>query len=247
MSVFSEKDKFFFVHVPKNAGMSIAKSLLKDKLVKPFSFGAINRKIPDLEGLPTTMPRRPIHATFSQINGVLPLDDYKVGAFIRNPWDRLFSFFSMVSIKDAKGKNADKMRHVYSPVAFKIWMLEDKLVLKETGEKVPFIKPLRNGVKPRRFKFMGFESEKTFQTVPQSFWITDNTGEIAVDFLGRYENLQDDYNKMIEDVMGVRRVPRLLHVHNSNKPNYRDVYDQEMIDFVAKHNKDDIERFGYDF
>ena len=78
---------------------------------------------------------------------------------------------------------------------------------------------------------------------PQYKYIYKN-GELAVDFLGRFENLNDDFSKVCEK-LGLNKT--LEHRMIINKKHYTEYYDNEMIDFVAKEYQKDIELFNYKF
>lgn len=79
----------------------------------------------------------------------------------------------------------------------------------------------------------------------QVSWLSNNEGLIDLDFIGRFENLSKD-TLTIAQRLGKRI--RLKHV-NQNSPirHYSDVYNQDMVDYIAKHFKDDIEYFDYSF
>jgi len=65
------------------------------------------------------------------------------------------------------------------------------------------------------------------------------------DFIGRYENLQADWDA-IQNTIGMK--PETLpHLNNCGIADYRNHYDNEMVDFIALHHKADIEYSGYAF
>ncbi len=92
---------------------------------------------------------------------------------------------------------------------------------------------------------------------PQVEYLHDDQGDLLVDFIGRYENLENDFKK-IRKVLGLPHV-QLPHVNDSQKKiknmeakpeprvDWREYYDNECIDFVAMFYKKDIECFNYDF
>lgn len=82
--------------------------------------------------------------------------------------------------------------------------------------------------------------------LPQLEWITDEKGQIAVDFVGRFENLQNDFDRIC-DAIKIDRQP-LSHENRSREPeSYRSYYDSETKAIVEKQFKVDIEYFGYEF
>jgi len=80
----------------------------------------------------------------------------------------------------------------------------------------------------------------------QERYICDRSGRCLVDFVGRFENLTEDFAKAC-DALGLAR-PRLPHVFASRgrKP-YREYYDANTRKLVAALFREDIERFGYTF
>ena len=76
-------------------------------------------------------------------------------------------------------------------------------------------------------------------------YITDRNGKICVDFIGRYENLQEDFNKVLKDI-GLPAM-QLKHLNKFDRENYRSYYTEEDIEKVKKLYKRDIEYFGYKF
>mgnify|MGYP003653268979 CR=1 FL=1 len=72
-------------------------------------------------------------------------------------------------------------------------------------------------------------------------------GENELDFIGRYENLTQDYN-LICDKIGIP--PPELGFQKSgfrDKTHYSEYYDEESIEIVKQYFKKDLELFGYNF
>ena len=109
-------------------------------------------------------------------------------------------------------------------------------------------------------------------TRPQSEYLYDESGRLMVDFVGRFENLQADFNKVCERI-GIAAVELPYANRSETKPvqssstlatvkkllspsdravtekprRYQDYYDDESRDIVAELYKRDIELFGYSF
>jgi hypothetical protein len=79
----------------------------------------------------------------------------------------------------------------------------------------------------------------------QLSWITNRTGVIPMDFIGRFENLAEDFSHVAE-ILGLnnKSLPRLLVGDDSN---YTRFYDDEMKDLVFRKYKDEIAIFKYEF
>jgi hypothetical protein len=80
---------------------------------------------------------------------------------------------------------------------------------------------------------------------PQHSFLTGPDGELQTDILGKVETMQASYDAIAEH-LGIATTP-LDHANRSRRGNYREYYDQETIDGVAKIYARDLELFGYDF
>ena len=80
----------------------------------------------------------------------------------------------------------------------------------------------------------------------QSKFVIGKDGrEIIIDFIGRFERLQEDYEKICAR-LEVRAI-KLRKVNYSQHKDYRTYYDERLKELVAKTFAEDIERFGYEF
>lgn len=79
----------------------------------------------------------------------------------------------------------------------------------------------------------------------QKEFIYDNDGKILVDFVGRFENLQNDFNTICSRL----EIPEIeLPVTNtSHHRYYKEYYNENTKNWVAEAFKEDIELFGYSF
>ena len=80
---------------------------------------------------------------------------------------------------------------------------------------------------------------------PQHLLITDEAGQLLTDCVGRVERMQESYDE-IAGRIGIPTRP-LDKVNASERRNYRDYYDQQLIDGVARLYARDLELFGYQF
>jgi hypothetical protein len=80
---------------------------------------------------------------------------------------------------------------------------------------------------------------------PQIDYLIDLDGTILVDFIGRFENLADDYQH-VADKIGIS-IPLPHRRGEKARTDYREYYSDELVDLVAKHYERDIEEFGYTF
>lgn len=80
--------------------------------------------------------------------------------------------------------------------------------------------------------------------MPQLDWITDGEGRILIDFIVRFENLQEDFEVVRQRLKLNQSLP---HKKQSRRGDYRDYYDDESKAIVRDCFSPDIERFGYEF
>jgi hypothetical protein len=78
----------------------------------------------------------------------------------------------------------------------------------------------------------------------QSSFVLDAQGNEIVDFVGRYENLHDDFAHVCATIGWDLELP---HENVSRHSSFRSYYTDETAALVAQHFAEDVERFGYSF
>lgn len=80
-------------------------------------------------------------------------------------------------------------------------------------------------------------------TLPQTRFLTDEQGHVAVDFIGRFETLEASWDELCKK-LGLEPVP----LERRRVPERRDwtrYYDAELVERVADHYREDLTNFGY--
>ena len=95
-------EKFVFIHVPKIAGVSVSSVLPIQETCGRHS--------------PAIVVRRCL--------GPL-LKNYFCFAFVRNPWDRIYSWYLHATKPGGKQKYADEKKHI-TDLGFKKWLLDEE-------------------------------------------------------------------------------------------------------------------------
>lgn len=79
---------------------------------------------------------------------------------------------------------------------------------------------------------------------PSLGFILDKHGKLLVDFVGRHENLRQDF-QYVCDRIGIHA--ELPHEMKSDHVGYRDYYSEEAEKIVQRHFAEEIDFFNYDF
>lgn len=80
-------------------------------------------------------------------------------------------------------------------------------------------------------------------TLTQFYMLADNDGQVALDFIGRFESLRRDWKTVCYRV-GVPYYPLPIENTSEHKP-WQEVYTRQMEKIVAHHYRIDYETFDY--
>ena len=158
------------------------------------------------------------HATASQIKNLYcqKYEDYFSFTFVRNPWCRAVSDYFWMK------------RHLNLEDTFKNYLL------------------LKGNFDTQRLRYPHSNKKgRGDHIVPQSDFILNSNGEQIVDFIGRFETLQQDFD-IVCDKIGIAR-QQLPHKNKTKHKHYTEYYDDETRQIVAEKYAKDIEYFGYEF
>jgi len=91
--------------------------------------------------------------------------------------------------------------------------------------------------------FIRMQSQR--QDAYQINMLCDKNGQLMMDFVGRFENLNQDWDKVCK----LANIPlqALTHTNQTKHRDFRDYYDQQSIKLVADYWADEIKLFGYSF
>lgn len=192
-----DDNQCIFIHIPKNAGQSVRKSLFENLLpghMKAYTYQLI-------------FPKR-------------IFDSYYKFAFTRNPWDRLASAYMFM-----KGGGAHEKDRLWS---------EKTLTQYDSFES--FVK---NGLQ-------NHEIQDWPHFRPQVDFLRGQNGKIELDFIGRFENLQQDFNH-VRDHLGLSGELLFINKTKTKREPYQTYYSDELSEIAARVYKEDIEAFDYRF
>lgn len=80
---------------------------------------------------------------------------------------------------------------------------------------------------------------------PQFDWISDSLDNVIIDFVGRFENLQQDFATICQRIG--RPVTTLPRLNPTEHQEYRYYYKDKDAEIIAQWYKKDIDYFGYAF
>jgi hypothetical protein len=194
---------WFFVHVQKTGGDTIR--------------AALGLRTDDQHKHRTAAELRDIH-------GPEAWDRAFTFSFVRNPWDRLVSWWSMIDSARRIGRDPSDLNRFFQYVlgrasTFEEFLRCDEQVDDSDGRKWIY----RN----------------------QLDYLTDADGRRLVDFVGRFERLTEDALRLARQV-GVP-LPPLGHRNQSRHGAYTSYYTRDSERQVARRFARDIDAFGYRF
>lgn len=219
--LISRSRKFVFIHNQKSGGTTIEIIL--------------QGQVPDLASLGSR------HSFAVEGIGLIDnWDSYFKFIFVRNPWDRLVSWFSMLDearkVTWLASKRNERARVLYH-YSKTLWLW--KYVHKHGKSFNDFILKC-SGV---------IGSEMPGGLSPISFnqldYMTDEHGNILVDFIGRFENFQEDF-RIVGNRIGLD-LDKIPVINYSKHKHYSQYYTSETREAVAKMYRRDIEHFNYKF
>ncbi len=206
--LISDEHRFVFVHVQKTGGITIA-HLLRDVMPDLRQWPARGTKHAKLATALTDEPR---------------LADYWITGFVRNPWARLVSWWSMIQ----RFKTHAEAGHERSAAR-----LAHSRFMRGSAAYDDF----------SQFVLRGSEDFDRLRT-PQLDYLRA-PGRDA-DFVGRTESLAADVERMYAH-LGLPYAGEVPHVNRSPHAPYRDYYTPETRDHVGRLFAADIEAYGYSF
>jgi hypothetical protein len=225
--MFSAKEREQLLHYLPTLNQSQVRRLLSGKDRYPEGFDrlkCIYVHIPKTAGTSLTNALfghpTPGHLPLSWFQHIDPerFEQYYKFTFVRNPWDRLISGYSYMARKQSRGAaTAEWIRFINKFDSF-----EDFVTRWVSEENI--------------------ERQKTF--VPQYRFVFDKFGMQTLDFVGRFENLQADYQYLCQQLGAGQSLP---HANKADRSDYRAYYSAATRDIVARVYARDIELFEYTF
>lgn len=218
--MISHQHKCIFIHIPKTAGSSIEKKLnFFDKLER----GVQNHNtIRDIEPEPWVKSTYSIISNFNQPSLIKSSVKKIIKPQISK--DLYDTYFKFSFVRNSWSRAFSWYKNVIRDETH-----QRKLKVSSECSLKEFLRGYKHN--------WGLRS--------QLFWLKNAQGEIPMDFVGRFENLEKDFS-IVCDQLGItdKQLPDLLVTERTN---YTDYYDQESIDMVYKIYQQEINLFKFEY
>lgn len=220
--LISNRHKFIFIHVPKVAGQSVTSAL------QPFCASTVQHL---LSGVLSYQLQFKINTKLKQRFG------FKIG---RLQWE---DHITMSELIQSMGSSVDgyfSFAFVRNPWD---WVLSNyKYAMKNPRHhRHAFVKYQCVDFDDYVIRLYGDQASKDYS---QSNFICDKEDRVLVDYLGRMERLNDDFNYVC-DVLGISA--KLPQLNTSGGIDYRTFYSERSKCVIQERLRRDIENFGYEF
>lgn len=247
--------KGYFVHIPKTGGASIKNALPDECLTKPNKEGMLNyidAKAPAwwITGFGPGGSCKHLSPTFPFFYYIVDKTKYNGSfkfSFVRNPFDRAVSSYahqkkaiSRFYTKCVNENDQFKYSTKFFPEFESIRSVVDLEELFSFSYFVSYLDKI--------FKYNKLMIDDSHH-LPQVFFthrrISENYFIKNIDFIGRFENIEQDYWKVCKflDV----EPQKLSHLRKGDRGSYKDYYVDETRKIIEKLYRDDLYYFGYKF
>jgi hypothetical protein len=201
--MISHKHRAIFVHIQKTGGNSVSAAL----------------------GEHDSPPEK--HRTALELQafyGENTWRDYYKFSFVRDPWDRMVSWWSMIDGARPAFEAGKTFNRFQTFILMNARTFDEFLI--RCDEEVD-----------------DFDGRKWIYR-NQVDYLIDGDGKVMVDFVGRFETIKDDFSVVARKLGMSIDLP---HVNRSGHRHYTDYYTPSLADIVRKRFARDIKAFGYAF
>ena len=215
----SHQHRCIFIHIPKTAGSSIEKEL--------GHFQTISHDVQDHRTVRELEPFAMRHLG----QGLVGKDPYllkrlrnRLGGEVTASSRQYREYFKFTFVRNTWARTFSWYRNVMTNEQF----MAERGIDAEIGLKQFLI-----------------EHPDEWGARSQLYWIENSEGNVPLDFIGRFESLEQDW-RQVGKILGFEDRP-LPHLVVGEGRKYVDFYDQGTIDLVAERYHREIEMFGFKF
>ena len=215
--LLSHRYRFLFVHIAKTGGTSVRSALQRYRWRDPYY-------------LPQWIASRLSGMTGHRLGIKLPRHCKAITAQEMLPREFYHSLFKFAFVRNPWDLQVSSYHHIR----------RERPQLMQADES--FEDFLRRKLDPER----PWQYHLDTSVESQSHYIIDLQGRQIIDFIGRYETLQEDFDHIC-DRIGITPITLPHRRKASDRADYRGYYDDSTRRLVAEHFAPDIERLGYEF
>jgi hypothetical protein len=215
--LLSHKYKFLFVHIAKTGGTSVRNALQKYRWRDPYY-------------IPQFIASKLSALTHHEVGIKFPRHAKLICAREMLPEDFFNGLFKFAFVRNPWDLQVSSFHHIRRERPQLMQGIDD------------FETFLRWKLDPHR----PYQYHIDTSIELQSDYLVDLHGRVIIDYIGHYENLQQDFDHICQTI-GIKPF-RLPHKRKANDRNdYRRYYTDETVELEAEHFHRDIELLGYRF
>ena len=215
--ILSLRYKFLFVHIAKTGGTSIRAALRWYRWKDPYR-------------IPQFLCSRISSISHHRLGCKIPRHAKAIAAYEMLPRELFDELFKFAFVRNPWDLQVSSYHHIQR---------ERPHLLKGIKDFESFLRWKLDPARPYQYHI-----DTSIEL--QSEYLIDLNGDIIIDFIGRYERLEEDFQEACTGI-GIR-APKLPHKREAaNRTAYQRYYTDDTADLIAKHFKRDIEMFGYIF
>ena len=215
--LLSIRYKFLFVHIAKTGGTSIRSAMERYKWSDPYR-------------IPLFLASRLSSITNHRIACKLPRHAKIIAAYEMLPKELFDELFKFAFVRNPWDLQVSSYHHI---------LRERPQLLTGIDNFEAF---LRWKLDPNRAYHYIVDTSIELQ----SDYVIDLNGNIIVNYIGRYEKLDEDFNEVCNKVGIIP--PRLPHKRQAkDRASYKKYYNDATAQRIAEYFQRDIEMFGYSF
>jgi hypothetical protein len=196
--------KLIFVHIQRTGGNSVSSAFGEN---------------------PNTAEKHFLARDLRERYGADVWDSYFKFSFVRNPWDRLVSWWTLINRKREAYYKDDELTN-FQRFIFSRASTFDEFVYNCDHEIIDY-----DG---RKWIYRN-----------QIDYLSDDQGRLIVDYVGRFERLESDFILATQRAIG-HAIP-LPHLNGFFHRHYSEYYSSATAEYVGTRFRRDIEAFGYAF
>jgi hypothetical protein len=221
MTIINNTHKFIYVHVPKTAGTSITTLFSPLTTLFDLEIGATDfgEKIQDAYHERFQISKHSgLTEIYKAVGDQLFKNCFKF-SFVRNPFDRIFSTYNFLRSWDSPDRDFNNLMQSFK--SFSQFICSNCLVDRQVPDNMFF---------------------------PQSHWLCSNTDDVALDFIGKVEDLSAD----IASILNIIKVESLvdkskIQILNESVDDLNKLeINSQVIEKIINIYKDDFVKYKYD-